>query len=48
LGWLWLAMAGCAAVERKLLCRKSCFSELNRLANLLAGWLWGYFEAKST
>ena len=28
LGWLWLAAAGCAAVQGKLLCRKSYFSEL--------------------
>jgi hypothetical protein len=37
---LWLAgCAGKAAVQRKLLCRENCCSELNRLASCLAGWL---------
>jgi hypothetical protein len=35
---LWLAgCAGKAAVQRKLLCRESCCSELNCLATWLAG-----------
>jgi hypothetical protein len=37
---MWLAgCAGKAAMQRKLLCRESCCSELNRLASCLAGWL---------
>jgi hypothetical protein len=37
---LWLAgCAGKAAMQRKLLCREICCSELNRLASCLVGWL---------
>jgi hypothetical protein len=33
LGWLWLGAAGCAAVQKKLLCRKSSCFKFYSLAN---------------